>query len=145
MMMSDKRLREVLRTAKTIAVVGASPRPQRPSNIVARYLIQQGYTVIPVRPGRRRILDLPCYKSLTDIPGGIDIVNVFRHAEACPEVAREAVAVGARVLWLQQGIVSKESARIARDGGLDVIMGRCIKTVHQELGITKLIRQEEKS
>jgi len=124
----------VLGEARVIAVVGASPNPDRPSNDVARYLIEQGFEVIPVRPKVREILGRPCYATLEDIPVSVDLVDVFRRSEACPDVARSAVAIGARALWLQEGIVSEEAAGIARAGGLQVVMDLCIKKFHRDLG-----------
>ena len=119
--------------ARVIALVGASPNRNRPSNIVARYLISHGFEVMPVRPKVKEILGRTCYAGLRDIPDAVDIVDVFRKPEACPDIAREAVAIGAKVLWLQEGIVSDEAARIARSGGLQVVMDRCIKKVHHEM------------
>ncbi len=129
----SEKIARILRRAQVIAVVGASPRPERPSNMVARYLIEQGFRVIPVRPKVSEVLDRRCYPRLEDIPESVDIVDVFRRPEACPDVARSAVAIGARVLWLQQGIVSDEAAEIAAAAGLDVVMDRCIKVAHQEM------------
>ena len=119
--------------ARVVALVGASPNRNRPSNIVARYLISHGFEVMPVRPKVKEILGRTCYAGLKDIPDAVDIVDVFRKPEACPDIAREAVAIGAKVLWLQEGIVSDEAARIARSGGLQVVMDRCIKKVHHEM------------
>ena len=119
--------------ARVVALVGASPNRNRPSNIVARYLISHGFEVMPVRPKVKEILGRTCYAGLRDIPDAVDIVDVFRKPEACPDIAREAVAIGAKVLWLQEGIVSDEAARIARSGGLQVVMDRCIKKVHHEM------------
>ncbi len=130
--MSEEQIKSILVVTRTIAIVGASPNPARPSHKVAEYLIRHGYDVIPVRPKVNEILGRKCYATLEDIPAHVDIVDVFRRPEACPEVARAAVAIGARVLWLQEGIVSGEAARIARSGGLVVFMDRCIKKAHQE-------------
>ena len=117
----------------TIAVVGASPNPARPSNQVAGYLIAHGFEVVPVRPKVGEILGRKCYPSLAAIPQTVDIVDVFRKPEACPEIAEEAVRIGARVLWLQEGIISAEAEAIARAGGLTVVMDSCIKKVHSRL------------
>jgi predicted CoA-binding protein len=130
---SDKKLAELLSGASTIAMVGASPNPSRPSNMVMRYLVEHGYDVIPVRPKVKEILGRTCYGSLEEIPRKVDVVDVFRKADACPAIARSATTIGARLLWLQQGIVSGEAANIARDAGLEVEMDRCIKTFHQKL------------
>jgi uncharacterized protein len=117
--------------ARTIAVVGASPKPDRPSHAVMRYLLEQGYRCIPVRPrGCDEVLGVPCVRSLTEIEEPIDLVDVFRRPEACPEVAREAVAAGARSLWLQLGIVSPEARRIADAAGIDYVEDECTKMVH---------------
>lgn len=130
---TDDTIKEMLEGAKVIAVVGASPNPARPSHMVAQYLLEQGYRVIPVRPRVREILGQRCYGSLDEIPEQVDIVDVFRKAEACPAVAEEAVAIGARLLWLQEGIASEEAAGIAAAAGMEVVMDRCIKVAHREL------------
>ncbi|MEA2581002.1 MAG: thioredoxin reductase [Actinomycetota bacterium] len=131
----DRELRSLLGSARTVAVVGLSSKPRRPSLEVARYLQEHGYTIIPVTPRENAVLGKRAYPSLRDIPADIhvDVVDVFRRAEETPEVARDAVAIGARVLWLQEGIVNDEAARIASEAGLDVIMGVCIKKVRQRL------------
>jgi predicted CoA-binding protein len=123
---------EILRDAKTIAVVGASPRPWRPSHGVFRYLLEQGYRAVPVRPADcEDVLGVPCVRTLAEIEGPIDLVDVFRRAEFCPEVAREAVAAGAGALWLQQGIVSPEAREIAEGAGLDYVEDACAMVVHK--------------
>ncbi|MGH2595235.1 MAG: CoA-binding protein [Actinomycetota bacterium] len=134
----DRELRALLGEAHTIAVVGLSSNPDRPSNSVARYLQDHGYRIVPVNPRETEILGERAYPSLGDIPGDIriDVVDVFRRAEHTPDVAREAVAIGARVLWLQQGITNDEAYQIASAGGLDVIMGVCIRTTIERLGTT---------
>ena len=122
---------EILRDAKTIALVGASPRADRPSNSVMRYLLRQGYDVIPVRPaGCDAVLGVPCVRTLPEIDRPIDLVDVFRRSELTPAHAREAVEVGAGALWLQFGVISPEGARIAQEGGLAVVMDRCLKVEH---------------
>jgi predicted CoA-binding protein len=123
---------EILRDAKTIALVGASPKPDRPSHGVMRYLLAQGYDVIPVRPeGCDEVLGVPCARSIAEIDRPIDLVDVFRRAEATPPHAREAVHVGAGALWLQLGIVSEESRRIAEEAGLDYVEDLCTAVVHR--------------
>jgi predicted CoA-binding protein len=129
----DDFLKSVLSGVKTIAIVGASPNPARPSNRVAVYLMEHGFNVICVRPKVREILGRKCYARLEDVPVPVDVVDVFRKAEACPEVACSAVAIGAKVLWLQEGIISQEAEQIARKGGMEVVMDRCIKKVHSTL------------
>jgi len=131
----ERELRPLLGEAKVVAVVGISSKPWRPSHEVASYLQQHGYRIVPVNPNEQEVLGEQVYASLLDIPKEIhvDVVDVFRRAEHTPEVARDAVAIGARVLWLQEGIVSDEAARIAADGGLEVIMGVCIMKVRERL------------
>ncbi len=114
----------------TIAVVGLSPKPDRPSYDVARYLLGQGYKIIPVNPVQEEILGLKCYPNLSAIPEPVDLVDVFRRPEHCPPIAKEAVAIGAKALWLQLGIANDEAARIASDAGLLFVMDRCIKIEH---------------
>ena len=121
---------EILSEAHTIALVGASPNPSRPSHGVMRYLLDQGYRVIPVRPLVREVLGVPCVPSLGQIAEPIDLVDVFRRAEFCPQVAEEAVAARAGALWLQLGIVSPEARVIAEGGGLDYVENECTAIVH---------------
>ena len=123
----DDDLRALLARTRTIAVVGASPRHDRASHSVMAYLQRAGYRVIPVNPGVAggSILSERVYASLGEIPEPIDLVDVFRRAQDTPPVAQDAVTIGAKALWLQLGIVNDEAARIAIDGGLDVVMDRC--------------------
>jgi predicted CoA-binding protein len=135
-MPDDAGIADILRRTRRIAVIGASSRPARPSNGVLRYLVDAGYDVVPVHPHEREVEGLACYPTLeaaVAATGPVDLVDVFRRAEACPEHAREAVAAGARCLWLQMGIVSAEAARIAYAGGLAVVMDRCTKIEHARL------------
>lgn len=120
----------VLRTARTVAVVGLSPDPLRASYFIGFYLQRHGYRIVPVNPKEREILGEPAYPSLREIPFAVDVVNVFRRPAAVPEIAREAVRIGAKALWLQFGVISDEGARIAAEGGLDVVMDRCMKVEH---------------
>jgi predicted CoA-binding protein len=131
----ERHLRSLLGEAKVVAVVGISSKPWRPSHEVASYLQQHGYRIVPVNPNEDEVLGERVYPSLLDIPQDlhVDVVDVFRRAEHTPEVARDAVAIGARMLWLQEGIVSEEAARIAADGGLEVVMGVCIMKVRERL------------
>jgi predicted CoA-binding protein len=125
---------EILAETRTIALVGASPRPERPSNSVMSYLLRQGYRVIPVRPvGPPEILGQRRVASLAEIEEPIDLVDVFRRSEFCPDVARQAVAVGAGALWLQLGVVSAEAREIAEDAGLDYVEDECTAIVHARL------------
>lgn len=135
-LLDDTEIRELLRTARRIAVIGASDRPGRPSGEVFAALLRAGYDAVPVTPriasvhGRAAFPDLAAAVAAS---GRFEIVDVFRRAEHCPAHAREAVAAGARVLWLQLGIVSWEAAAIAGAGGLDVVMDRCISVEHRRL------------
>jgi len=123
---------EILGEARTIAMVGASPNPDRPSHGVMRYLLSQGYRVIPVRPaGCDEVLGVPCVRTLAEIEEPIDLVDVFRRPEHTPPHAREAVEVGAGALWLQLGIVSAESRQIAEEAGLDYVEDACTAIVHR--------------
>ena len=123
---------QILAEARTIALVGASPNPSRPSNEVMRYLLGVGYRVIPVRPADcDEIHGVPCVTSLAEIEEPIDLVDVFRRPEAVPPHAREAAAAGAGALWLQVGIMSAEARRIAEDAGLDYVENACTKVVHK--------------
>jgi uncharacterized protein len=130
-----EELRSLLGDVDVIAVVGISSKPSRPSYGVAAYLQEHGYRIVPVNPNETEVLGERAYASLPDIPPDIhvDVVDVFRRPEHTPEVAHQAVAIGARVLWLQEGIVNEEAARIAAEGGLEVIMGVCIRNVREQL------------
>jgi predicted CoA-binding protein len=131
----DRELRALLGDARTIAVVGLSSNPDRPSNSVAGYLQEHGYAIVPVNPRETEVLGERAFASLLDIPSDVpvDVVDVFRRAEETPAVARDAVAIGAKVLWLQDGIVNEEAYRIASGAGLDVIMGVCIRNTIKRL------------
>ncbi|MHB8631057.1 MAG: CoA-binding protein [Candidatus Limnocylindria bacterium] len=119
-----------LRSARTVAIVGLSKDPLRPSNFIGFYLKRHGYTIVPVNPREAEILGQRSYARLTDIPFPVDVVDVFRRPDAVPDLARDAVEIGARALWLQFGVISPEGARIAEEGGLAVIMDRCMKVEH---------------
>jgi uncharacterized protein len=131
----ERELQLLLGEAETIAVVGLSSKPDRPSHSVARYLQAHGYRIVPVNPKETEVLGEPAYASLLDLPAGlrIDVVDVFRRSEDTPEIARQAVQIGAKVLWLQEGIVNEEAYRIATEGGLEVIMGVCIRTTRRRV------------
>jgi predicted CoA-binding protein len=126
-------IKNILQSCQTIAVVGLSPKPTRPSNEVALYLQEAGYTVIPVNPGQTEILGQTCYPHLQAIPGQVDLVNIFRKPEDVEPIVAEAIAIKARVIWMQQGIVNEKAADMARQAGMNVIMDRCIKVDHQDL------------
>ena len=123
-------IQRVLHAARTIAIVGLSANELRASYFVGYYLRRHGYRVIPVNPRETEILGQKCYPSLLDLPEPVDIVNVFRAPDALPAIAREAVAIHAGALWCQFGVINAEGARIAEDGGVTVIMDRCLKVEH---------------
>lgn len=134
---SDEEVRRILVEARTIAVVGASSKIDRPSHGVMQMLISAGYDVVPINPREVEVLGARAYGSLAEVPRRIDLVDVFRRAEETPAIAREAVRAGARTLWLQSGIVSEEAARIAREGGLAVVMDACIAVQHSLLRVPR--------
>ncbi len=131
----DRELKALLGEAKVIAVVGLSSKPWRDSYEIAEYLQSKGYRIIPVNPKETEVLGEPAYASLKEIPVDVrvDVVDVFRRAEETPAVARDSVAIGAKALWLQDGIVNEEAARIATDAGLDLVMGVCIRRTSKRL------------
>lgn len=132
---SDAELRSILGAARTIAVIGLSSKPDRHSHQVAKFLQGKGYRIVPVNPNETEVLGERAYPSLDDVPEDdtIDVVDVFRRAEDTPPVARQAVVRGAKVLWLQDGIVNDEARSIAEDAGLTVIMGVCIERTSTRL------------
>jgi hypothetical protein len=123
-------IQRVLHSGRTIAIVGLSSNELRASYFVGYYLKRHGYRVIPVNPRETRILDETCYPSLLDVPEPVDIVNVFRAPDALPDIARDTVTIRAGALWCQFGVINAEGARIAEEGGVTVIMDRCIKVEH---------------
>jgi predicted CoA-binding protein len=125
-LMNDQEIARLLSTARAIAVVGLSGNPDRPSFGVAQYLQSKGYRIIPVNPGIESVLGEKSYASLSQIPEKVDIVDVFRRPEFVPALAQEAIAIRARCLWLQLGVIHEEAARKARDAGLLVVMDRCL-------------------
>jgi hypothetical protein len=126
----EATIRELMRSARTVAVVGLSPSELRASYFVAYYLQRHGYRIVPVNPKEREILGETCYPALGEIPFAVDVVDVFRVPSAVPGIAREAVQIGAKALWLQFGVISEEGASIAEAGGLRVVMDRCMKVEH---------------
>jgi uncharacterized protein len=130
---SDRAIRQILETGKTVAVVGLSDKPDRESYRVAKYLQDHGYRIIPVNPTVSEVLGEKSYPTVTDIPGQVDIVDVFRKPEAVLPVAQEAVDAGAGTLWLQLGVVNQEAAEKAEAAGLQVVMDRCMKVEHGRL------------
>lgn len=133
-MLADlNEIKNILSNYKTIAVVGLSPKPDRPSYQVASYMIEAGYRIIPVNPGQREILGLACYPNLASVPEQVDIIDIFRRPADILPIVAEAVKIKAKVVWMQQGIVNQEAAELARQARLMVVMDRCIKIDHADL------------
>lgn len=128
-----RALRNLLETSRRIAVVGCSPKPDRDSHVIARYLIDEGYDVVPVNPGHDRLLGRACYPDVASIPGGVDLVDVFRSPDHVPPVVEDAIAAGARAVWLQLGVGHPEAERRASEAGLLVVSERCVMVVHRAL------------
>jgi predicted CoA-binding protein len=128
-----EEVRAMLNEHKRVAVVGLSPKPERDSHKVAKYLKEEGYHIIPVNPGQKEILGAKAYPNLKAIPFPIDIVDIFRRPEAIPPIVDDAIAVGAKVVWMQLGIANNEAADKARKAGLEVVMDKCIKIEHMNL------------
>lgn len=126
-------LRRILMQNRTIAVVGLSANWHRPSYFAAKYMLEHGYTVIPVNPAYKEVLGQACYPSLRDVPQKVDMVDCFRRAEDIPAIADEAIGIGARVLWMQLGVINPEAARKAEAAGLEVVMDRCVKIEYARL------------
>jgi len=131
----DQKLTNILKSANTVASVGLSSNPQKESYGVALYLKEQGYKIIPVNPTASEILGEKVYASLSDIPEKVDVVQVFRKPEDVPPVVEEAIKIGAKVIWMQEGIVNYEAARKAEDAGLQVVMDACMRATHRRLNI----------
>ena len=123
-------IKEILTKYRTVAVVGLSPDAGKPSHEVAAYLKRAGYRVIPVNPAVAEVFGEKSYPTLADIPEPVEIVDVFRRSEFVPEIVEQAIAKGAKVVWLQEGVVHEEAAQRARDAGLDVVMDRCMLKEH---------------
>jgi predicted CoA-binding protein len=123
----------IVKEAKTIAVVGASNDPEKYSNEVASYLMEQGYRIVPVNPTEEEVLDERAYDTVDEIPEQVDVVDVFLPPEKTPEIAEDAVRAGAKVLWLQEGIENEEARRIAEEGGLTYVEDSCMRKTHEGL------------
>jgi len=123
----EERIEAILSVARTVAVVGISDKPDRPSHLVAKYMQERGYRVIPVNPLVTEVLGEKAYKSLTEIPGRVDLVDVFRKSEDVPPIAEEAVRIGARFFWMQEGVVSDRAREIVEAAGIPCVMDRCVK------------------
>jgi predicted CoA-binding protein len=129
---SAAEITEILNNYRVVAVVGLSAKPDRPSYRVAQYLQEHGYRIVPVNPGCQEILGERCYASLKDIPFPVAIVDIFRNVEAIPAIVAEAIAVGAKVVWMQLGLEEPDSARKAKQAGLQVVMDHCLKIEHNQ-------------
>lgn len=121
---------QILASSRVVAMVGLSANPERPSNGVARYLMGKGYQVIPVNPNEKEILGETCYPDLASIPEPVDVVDVFRKSEDVPPIAAEAVRIGAKALWMQEGVKNRQAAALARQAGLKVVMDKCMRKRH---------------
>jgi len=133
--MKEEDIKKILSNSKTVAVVGISPKEDRPSYIVASYLKSKGYQIIPVRPDGEQILGEKVYHSLTEIPKeiNVEVVDIFRKSEDVPPIVDEAIRRGAKAVWMQEGIIHKEAGEKAEKAGLSVVMDRCMKKEHQKL------------
>lgn len=132
---APEEIRALLCRAKRIAVVGLSPKEARDSHRVARYLLKEGFEVVPVNPGQKEILGRPCFRTLEDVPFQVDIVDLFLAPERVPSVVDQAIRMGVQGIWMQLGVVHNPSAKKAREAGIAVVMNRCIMTEHMKLGI----------
>jgi predicted CoA-binding protein len=128
-------MQAILEQFKTVAVVGLSPKPDRASHRVAAYLQDAGYRIVPVRPGGGEILGEKVYETLSDIPFPVEIVDVFRKPEAVLPIAEESISIGARVLWLQEGVTNREAEQLCTDAGMEVVSDRCILKEHRKAGL----------
>jgi predicted CoA-binding protein len=135
MMNNDQEMRDILKSAKTVASVGLSSNQEKESFWIVAYLMDQGYTNLPVNPKADEILGAKVYKSLSDIPDQVDVVQVFRRPEDVPPVVDEAIKIGAKVVWMQEGIVNEDAAQKAREAGLQVVMDACMRATHRRLNI----------
>lgn len=124
---------KILNSSRTIAVVGLSAKPDRPSYKVASYLRKQGYRIIPVNPAEKDILGEVCYPDLSSIPESVDVVDIFRRSEDVPSLVEEAIRIGAKAVWMQEGVINEEAANRAREAGLMVVMDKCMRKEHLKL------------
>jgi len=131
----DQKMRDILTSTNTIASVGLSSNQEKESFWIVLYLKEQGYRIIPVNPTQTEIMGEKCYPSLSDIPDKVDVVQVFRKPEDVPPVVDEAIKIGAKVVWMQEGIVNNEAAQKAEEAGLQVVMDACMRAAHRRLNI----------
>ncbi|MBU1567993.1 MAG: CoA-binding protein [Proteobacteria bacterium] len=134
-LIQSSEISNLFKGATTIAIVGLSPKENRPSNMVGRYLVAAGYTVYPINPGQNEVLGKKCYPALVALPFSVDIVNIFRKSEEVMTIVEEALALHTlpKAIWMQQGIINEEAAQLARNMGVFVVMDRCIKVDHSNL------------
>ena len=125
--------KRILNSSRTVAVVGLSSKPDRPSHKVASYLKEQGYTIIPVNPTEREVLGEICYPDLASVPTSIDVVDIFRRSEEVLPIVKEAIKIGAKTVWMQEGVINEEAADRAREAGLMVVMDKCMRKEHLKL------------
>ena len=130
---TDQEVLELLQSVKTIAVVGLSAKPERDSHRVAKYLQEQNFTIFPVNPGAREILGVPCYPNLQSLPHPVDLVDIFRKPDAIPGIVDQAIATGAKAVWMQLGLAHNAAADKARAAGLRVVMNKCLKIEHMRM------------
>jgi len=124
---------KILNSSRTVTVVGLSSKPDRPSYRVANYLKEQGYKIIPINPAEKEILGEPCYPDLASVPTSIDVVDIFRRSDEVLPIVKEAIKIGAKAVWMQEGVVNEEAASRAREAGLVVVMDKCIRKEHRKL------------
>ena len=129
----SEEIKGILRKCKTIAVVGISPKESRDSNRVARYLMRHGYEIVPVNPGQKKILEKPCFRTLSDIPFPIDMADLFLNPKRVPAVVDQAIDMGVQIIWMQEGVVPNKAAHKARKRGIEVVMNKCIMKEHMKI------------
>ena len=134
-MNNDQEMREILLSTNTVASVGMSSNDEKESYWIVYFLKEQGYRMIPVNPTATEIFGEKAYASLSDVPDKIDVVQIFRKPEDVPPVVEDAIKIGAKVVWMQEGIVNEEAAQMARDAGLKVVMNACMRATHKRLGL----------
>lgn len=130
---ASDEIKKILQKSKKIAIVGLSPKEERDSNKVAKYLLEKGYDIIPVNPGQKEILGKTCYETITDIPFPVDMVDLFLNPKRVPPIVDQAIEIGAPIVWMQIGVIHDEAAQKAREAGLTVVMDICIKDEHEKL------------
>ena len=124
---------EILKSSRIIAVIGLSPKPERPSYRVASYLKEQGYRIIPVNPQVKEVLGEICYPELISVPEPVDVVDIFRRSEDVPDIVEDAIKIGAKVVWMQEGVINEKAAAQAKEAGLSVVMDKCMLKEHRKL------------